>query len=524
MSILSKKKFILTIGDEGSILTLMNGKKIENRVFAQSSSLADRRDIHNFLLEFPSVPIYILLDNVEQTYNRQTFPAVSSFVVGKLVKKRLDKDFSKTDIKNARLLGRQTQGRRDWKYMFVSVPLSESMDEWFNYVQALDNKVVGIFMLPLEVENLINSLGSKKKKNKKNNVELDKEEPADEKNDVSDEGENIENADWQFLVTYNKVGGFRQVVTKNGKLIFTRLLHKGKETLPGIIAGNIEQEVLNTIDYLRRLSFSDNEKIQVTAIVAEDVKESLASTQIRGQNISLFTAFEASKYLGLSGDISEDDQFADTLIAANFANCRPLLKLSTPDMSQVNSIILAETFSIATATIISFLFIILSSFSVFDILDLNSSIKRVENEKAAIERKWENVQKSGDYDIDEAHKITDVVGLDEVLGRTKYPMDLIEKISVSSNNFSTTKSLNWTYIPDKKFKELGIERAVFNLEFFNKGNSLESLFVNYDKFVSNLKDNLTEYDSNISDLPDKVTFDTRDEPIDVQVRVFSRKK
>ena len=58
---------------------------------------------------------------------------------------------------------------------------------------------------------------------------------------------------WKFLVTHNKVGGFRQVILRDGRAIFTRLTQPVGEVTPAVVAGNIEQEITSTIEYMNRL-------------------------------------------------------------------------------------------------------------------------------------------------------------------------------------------------------------------------------------------------------------------------------
>lgn len=495
MSLLNKSKFVLIIGDDGAILIYINGTKVEKRVFSPTASLSDRREMNNLLTQFPSVPIYILLDTMEQTYTRQTLPAVSSLSVGKLVKKRLDRDFAASDLKGAVCLGRDSEGRRDWIYMFASTPVNNVISEWIEYVESIDNKFIGIYMLPVEAENLVTKIVKILYKDQE-------EKPV-----------------WQFLVTHNKTGGFRQVILQNGKVVFTRLIRPGKDNLPDIIAGNIEQEILNTVDYMRRLSLSEDEEVSVIVVVSEDIKKGLKDTKIRGHGINVFTPFEISEMLGFNEVTGKEDKFADIVLAVNFVNSKFILKLATQNMEKVNAIFAAETMATSVVLILIPVFLIYSAITVYSVFDISNKIKLEENQKASIEQKWKTVQSSEDYDIDEANKITDFVTLHNKFKQQLSPLEMIRKVSVSTIDYAMTKTISWTLDDPVEAEKEGVEHGSFDMEFFNKGNGLEDLFVNYDAFTGILKETLKGYDAVISELPEKVSFDTKDEVIAVQVKV-----
>lgn len=497
---LSDQKFVITIGDDGAILTFVDKGKLVTRLFASSPSANDRREFNTLLLKHPTVPIYVLLDSIEQTYTKQSLPAVSALSIGKLVKKRLNRDFAKTDIKGAMPMGRDKSGRKDWLYMFVSTPATSSILEWLEYFSSLPNSFDGLHLLPIEMESIVKDI----------NKALFKAD-AEKKN-------------WQFIVTHNKTGGFRQTVLHNNQVIFTRLIRPGKESLPDIIAGNIEQEIINTVDYLRRLGLSDNDSMNIFVIVSKELKNSLETTKIRGKSLLLFTPFEIGKMLGHEEAVGKEDKFADILLAMSFAVHKPILKLENPKAKTLDNLLLTYKISSIAVILIIPTLAIYSGVLVFDIAQLNSKMKNIEDKKVSIEKAWKDVKNTGEYDIDDANKITDAISLHKkILDERRTPIDFLENLAAINSNFILLQSFTWNY--DKDYAAQGKKEkvsSVLNLDFSTKDSSLDAMFKNYDTLSTALNEKFTGFSVEISKLPEKITFDNKTESLPLQVKLGSK--
>ena len=497
---LSGKKIIVTIGEDGLILTLVGNKKTIARVFASSPAISDRREVHSLLLKNPSVPIYVLLDSIEQTYTKQTLPAVSPLAIGKLVKKRLERDFAKTDIKGAIPLGRDDKGRKDWLYTFVSTPPTPAILEWLEYFSSLQNDVAGIYLLPLEFQNIAKDI-----------------------NKVLFKGD-VESRKWQVIVTFNKTGGFRQVVLQDGKVVFTRLIRMGNETMPDIIAGNVEQEIINTIDYLRRLGFSDDHGMNIILIVSSELKASLETTKIRGKPLLLFTPFDLAKELGYESAVSKTDKFADILLSFMFSGHRHVLKLQNPKAKSLDRVFLAQKYSSVAMMVIVPMIIIYSIMNIADIIGIKGDISKLEIKKSQTEKEWSEVKNTGEYDIDEAKKIVDVSLLvNKLKEENKNPLDILEKFITSDIKHTKLESFNWNYV--KNYSVEGKEgqlSAIFNLKFIVEGSNLDQMFSSYDILVKRTNGSFKEFDISLSKLPETLTFDSAVSSLPMQLKLNSK--
>ena len=313
-------KFVLIIGDEGGILSYIVGGKVERRLFAASANYSDSRAMLEALESDTKAPIYLLVDVMDQSYVQQSLPPVSALSISKLIKRKMDRDFAPDDLKGALQIGREKEGRRDWKYLFVTLSQSPQLQAWVDMILDLPNQFKGIYLLPVESENFMHLLrdaisGKKHKKGK------------------PEEGESR----WQLLVAHNKVGGFRQVVLRDGKLIFARLAQPIGDSQAEVIAGSIEQEISVTVEYLKRLGYNDEQGLEFYIITSEAIKRSIDANNLPATQVYLMTPFETAGRLGYDGVTEPSDQYADIILSAGFARAKKhLLRLDTKSSLKLN--------------------------------------------------------------------------------------------------------------------------------------------------------------------------------------------
>jgi hypothetical protein len=496
------RKFIVIIGDDGAVFALIDKNSLMNKLFVQSAAAKDRREINALLLKNPSVPIHIFLDGMEQTYLKQSLPAVSAFSIGKLVKKRLERDFARTDIKGAVSRGRDSEGRKDWQYMLVSTPATTSIIEWLDYFATLRNKISGIALLPLEMENILKSL---------NKIILEQD---------------AQKQKWQFIVTHNRTSGFRQTVLNEDKVVFTRLIRQGKDNLPDIIAGNIEQEIINTLDYLRRLGLTDEKFVDIIVIASAEIKTSLATTKIRGRPLILFTPFEISKSLGYGNIAERTDRFADIVLAVLFSKYRTILKLDNPRAKGVDRLLISYKATIGVMICVAPSSLIYCGLMTYELFDMQKKIKGVEEQKFNIEREWKQIRSTGEYGIDEANKVTDAIGIrKKLLEEQVSPIDVLEKIANIQADYISLESINWGF--SKEYSASAKKPQVtslVNVDFSTKDSNIDAVFRNYDTYAAALQNTFPDFQIEMTKMPDRITFDSQGASIPIQIKLTSKDK
>lgn len=569
------------IGSEGAALTLMKGKKLDQRFFAKSPTATDIQYIRDLLNRYPGVPVQIINDTMDQSYVQQSLPAVSALNIGKLVKKRLERDFSETDLKQAMPLGRTSRGRKDWNYMFISTPMAPPLSTWIEFINSFPNRILGIYLYPIETTNFIKALDKeihgKKKKVKEVKVKEEKKEPlaapvkqepvAEELEIKSDpevaapnieledfhdtpleegaEGEEpveepvvAEPAKWQLLVTDNKVSGYRQVVLKNDKIIFTRLIQHTKEHRADVIAGMIEQEILNTIEYLRRLSFTEDSVLDVFIILRAEIKQSLEASNLNATSVTIITPNETADLLKIENAAQETDRFVDTLFSAFFSiKNRPTLSFQPPEVAQYNQYFKVHKYAFYATCFLIPVILAYTGYLGYQVYQLKENVTISTKEKMTLEKRWQ-VAKDSEFaqyeelsSIDDTERINNVVKLYKLLagGTELSPLPIISDFGSIKGTNVLVKSIDWSLheaqtTNNNRGKPPKEEFEVkFDVDFYNEGKGFEELFENFDFFVKRLENKFEAYDIQLSRLPERITFQESTDSIPVQISIRTKR-
>lgn len=319
-------RYTLIIGDEGAILTYIVGKEVKTRNFISSFSADNLKEFEAILIKDIKAPLVMIIDSMDQNFIQQTLPPISAMGVKKLINRRLERDLGKDTIKGYVLLERDKEGRKDWNFLMVSLEKSPQLNLWFAFIDKINNRLQGIYLLSIETENIIKHLDSVMansfSKNKSNNK-------------IEQQTKSV----WKFFITHNKVGGFRQVILKDGRIIFTRLSQAVGEETPEIIAGNIEQEMMSTIEYMRRLSFDTEQGLDIYIVASSEINRQLDTAKTSARNVYKFTPYEVAEFFGITGAAQPNDQFGDVILSVAIAiNKKHRLMLSLPQVAKVNNI------------------------------------------------------------------------------------------------------------------------------------------------------------------------------------------
>lgn len=508
-----EQKLILSIGDDGAILTYILNGEVEHFMAATLSSAEELKVLQEFLDAHSKTPVYILIDVIDQNYALTSLPGVNAMTVGPLVKKKLAKDFAATDITNAIQLKRLTTGRKDWQYLFVSAPFISPLSDWINLVMKAANPVGGIYMLPLETITLANKLNAT----------------------IFTKGGEKQQSTYQVFLTHNKISGFRQTAFKSGQLLFTRVVDTGMEFSPDVTAANIEQELRNALEYLRRLSYQDSDGLDIFIIVGEEVKQHLISLNLQGKNVIILTPFEASGLLQLNNAVTVNARFADILIAANFAKYKPFLLFNTQATQQLVALkMLHKMAFIGTSLLIP----ALAGLVIMKALTLVTLYEEVDDaalKKSQLERQWGDAQK-GAYSIAESYQILDLVTLHKLLGtHSASPLAILKQFDEMQGDNVTVKSVEWA--EKERRPEIGqppiqpsagqgdktIQQTVFDVELYNSSNKLEGVIESFDLFTKQVQDNFSNYNVSYSNLPEKLDLDAQNTKLPIKITISGPK-
>ena len=407
----TKKQFAMLIGDEGAILVYMEGSKVVRRLFAPSAQPATTEAMLSLMQQNPTVPISLLIDSIDQQYVRQTFPPVSSLSVKGLVKRRLDRDFQAEDMKGFLPLGRDKTGRKEWNFLLIALAKTPALTEW--------NRLLGIYLVPVEMINYIAMLDAMLE------IEARKQ--------------------WQLIVTHNKVSGFRQVVVNDGKLVFTRVSQAIDDAVPAVIAGNIEQEIINTIEYLRRLGFTDAAGLDMFVVASTDVTDALDLKRFNLGFSQGLTPLDVSDGLELDQAALSADRFGDVVLAAAFLRAKNRkLRFSTAYVESLSKLytIRKAIKGVAALTILAMLG--LSGQNVMTMLDNQAQSQASESKRGGLKNQLTQLQKDiSGLNSDITYKAAVISTYDAYIKDTYLPIDFAQALGDALTAEQRISSFEW---------------------------------------------------------------------------------
>jgi hypothetical protein len=313
---LSKKNlFILSIGDEGAILTHLKNKKVEGRWFANTPSDENFEMFSKAIAMQSNTSILVVLDTMDQIYSQQTLPPVSKMSLNGLLKRRSKREFEDIELQGNYLLERTAT--KEWSFIIFAIEQREDVLAWLDWVAKLHACPLGIRALPLEMTQLANVLYETRPKN------------AD--NDNTDK-------EWRFLISHNKVSGFRQVIVRNEKMILTRL----SQPLDGgadVQAGVIEQEISSTLEYLKRIGLKSYQDVHLNVIASDDMVKLIDAKKIGVSSYEFLSPYQVSQKFAWDDITQPEDRFGDVFLGAfSLANKKSIAKLWTKPLQKLNQL------------------------------------------------------------------------------------------------------------------------------------------------------------------------------------------
>ena len=404
-------KYAIILGDEGAILIYVVGKVVQSRNFIAHANTENLKEFESILSKNTKAPIFMIIDSMDQSFIQQSLPPISPLGVKKLIKRRLDRDLGADVIKGYVLLERDETGRRDWNFLMVSLENNPNLNLWFEFVERVENRLSGIYLLSVEAENIVK------------NIDIAIGLPRRSK-------KNPTGSEWKFFVTHNKVGGFRQVILKDGRIIFTRLTQPVGEVTTDVIAGNIEQEMMSTVEYMKRLTFNPQQGLDIYIVASSDINKSLDVSRISAANVFKFTPFEVAEFFGISGAAQSSDQFGDVIMAAYIA-CSKVhrLVLTLPKALKVNQLYNFVKYQRTFAGLAVLGMIVYSGILTLGLMNKYSEIENLEQRKIIQQRKLDeinqDIKKSG-IDI---QKVSDTVLLyNQLISEAHSPLPLLARL------------------------------------------------------------------------------------------------
>lgn len=300
----ASSKILLLIGDEGaSVLYFRNGT-IDSRFFLSSPGAVNADKLKNILREDKEAQVYLLLEHLDQAYEPRMVPITNPLGVERASLAQLNKELPEAYLRTAQKIKKfHANINRDWLICNIYTPYESPIANWIEFLLPFPNLIMGIYFMPLEAGNIFVSSRT-----------------ADETLEPS----------WHIVIFRTRASGYRISVYYNDKIAISRIINPKLHEIPEVSAGNLEMEVNNTIDYLKKTLALDELKVSLTLLLNDEIAPFIRLDKLESSSCRIMTPAQLSKQLGYEHLIAETEKFLDHLLLAEAASKKLQRAVHTP--------------------------------------------------------------------------------------------------------------------------------------------------------------------------------------------------
>lgn len=356
--ILPSRCFILVIGDDGALLLPPRPLKDIGPIALADHSDEEAVRALELLRQNPETPILFLVDTHGQNLKLETLPPLSRLDRRKLVQRRLDQTFAHSRYKTSLVLDKN-------RALLWSLDDQSQLDLWIARLATLPNPKAGLASLPLECAGLLSKIRPDAAKG------------------------------WAILLLWQRTGGFRQIVTHHGKLVFTRLAaqlpdHASAQSALAFLAVDVQA----TRGYLSRFGLPAEAPISLTAILPAEFVPSFKSLFDEASTLVL-SPYEAALKCGLTPAFPPKEPFCDPLAACWVASRPQILRLlMTPQERQAHTSRLVRKAGLVLASLAFGVALIHSCLTLGSVLMLEGRARKLEKEVAGLRQELTQTQRN----------------------------------------------------------------------------------------------------------------------------------
>ena len=398
---------------------LWQGSRLsEGRIFQNDES--GWKSLANHLIKNHDTPIFLLMDLVEEDFQRDTIPHVFGRTRKNLIERRLQQLYRDTPFRHASTQGREKTGRKDDRMLFNALTNAPLIKPWIDTILAQQVPIAGIYSTALLSAELFKKF------------KLSKE---------------------STLFITHQSAGLRQNFFQDGYLRFSRLTKLYSEN-PNDVAEVTRIEVEKTRLFLSNArQLQRGEPLQIVAL------DNLSTLQcLQNLNLSTNTAdyqfltpLDASAQLGFKApaDIQHMDALFLYFLGKNSVNTHFALQEQGGAYNLWKSRLLL--YLLSAAIVAGCLF--WSGASFFEAIESKRLLNQINSETQLNENRYQRVIESMPKTDVKSHNMKAAVDLhDTLLKNRSTPNELFDIISQVLNLFPQLKlnELVWEISPKKE--------------------------------------------------------------------------
>jgi hypothetical protein len=524
---ISNKAIVVLIGNNGTIIT-KHGANTLSSEFVDKLTDENKPTLTSFFSNSKGYPVYIMLDTIDQTYKKKTYPMMRKFDLDRIAKRDLASDGDKEGLKNYIILKNHKASISTKKTilkkvetsksdcLFITSSKSENITTWLNFIYELPNRLIGIYMLPVECFNFFNQI----LKTETSPTAIKLAMPTKESSIFC-------------LVIQTKTGGARQIVFSSSGIVFTRVVNYNFDEVNFV--EKYSQDIYSTFEYLKRLYIDLSiQEFEVINILPEKASIEIMRTKNIELNIRNYTVQNSADLLKIKYLKIEDDYF-DLLMNDIFVKSKKILKFSNQRIRMAENLylILKSSYFFNAVLLISFVFVAILVFLTND--SISEKINKAQDQKILALNEFGRIKKTslqGTYQEGakevSIERVGDMGRVEQGLGgfehdfvKTYSLMNFSKDFDIKFYSFSYGLSSFNSHNADNK----GAERQLTLIgKLYNKSGDIENLFTEFDKFVVQMKKSLIDYDIKYNELPRNIDFNQKYYDFPVEFRIISKKQ
>jgi hypothetical protein len=117
-----------------------------------------QRYFERYLKETPKMTTYFLIDLLEEEYRQETIPHVFGMDRNAMIERKKSRLFRDTPFSYADIQGREEEGRRDDRVLFMALTNPDILAPWLNLLDANKIPLAGIYSLPQLTKSMLDKL------------------------------------------------------------------------------------------------------------------------------------------------------------------------------------------------------------------------------------------------------------------------------------------------------------------------------------------------------------------------------
>ena len=120
---------------------------------------------NGLLQSSPGVPVHLMVDTVEEDYRFENLPHSFGSDRRELIARKLRQLYRNNPYCRAWLQGRETDKRRDDRFLFAALTNQDAIAGWLRVIEAQQAPLAGVYLLPMASHNLLKEFGFDKTNN-----------------------------------------------------------------------------------------------------------------------------------------------------------------------------------------------------------------------------------------------------------------------------------------------------------------------------------------------------------------------